>query len=258
MPTTLAQPERLARRTLAAATCCLVLGGGCVGWGGGGGAVALRDELEELAPTDAGTYELVGTERDSRTKEVRRVAETYEVQPWFERSGHKRQITEVRYQDGASRTWETVFEADGAYRLRETAGASSWEWDPPLLSVGAPLRRGRVWFAESRALLPDVSGMRRATHIFSRSEVVGTATVSVGDTRVFCFVIEGETTTTVTNTQRADQTRSSYVNRTEARTWFSPRHMQAVRAWSTTAVQSGTLEEPEEYELVRRVELERL
>jgi hypothetical protein len=258
MPPTLAQPPPVARRTLLAALCWLVLGGGCVGWGGGGGAVAIRDELEELEPIEAGTYELVGTERDSRTGASRRVTETYEVQPWFQRSGRKRQITGVRYQDGTSRTWETEFEAGGAYRLREAAGAASWDWDPPLLSLAVPLRPGRVWFAESRALLPDVSGVRRATHLFSRSEVVGTATVSVGNTRVFCFVIEGEITTTVTDTQRADQTKSSFVNRTEARTWFSPRHMQVVRAWSTVSVQGGTPEEPVEYELVRRVELQRL
>ena len=239
-----------------AACCCLVLGGGCVGWGSGGGTLAVRDEVEELEPADAGTYQLIGSEEDSRSGTKRRVVETYEVQPWFERAGRKRQITEVR-QDGATRTWETVFEPDGAYRLRETAGPSSWEWDPPLRSLAAPLRRGRVWFAESRALLPDVGGIRRATHVFSRSEVVGTETVSVGGTRVFCFVIEGEVTTTVTDTQRADQQKTNYSSHTESRTWFSPRHMQVVRAWSTTSVDGGG-ENPDDYELVRRVQLERL
>lgn len=230
-------------------TACVVLGGG--------GSPAVRDEVATLRPTEAGTYRMVGAERDSRTDETRRVVETYSVDPEFTRAGHDHQITRYRDSSGAERTWETTFRPTGAYRLHESAGTASWDWEPPLLTIAAPLRMGRTWVVQSTATLPDLGGTRRLTSVTARSEVVDTTTVSVGGERVFVLVIDATVSTSVTDTSRVDRKSETFVTRTAARTWFSPEHMRVVKSSGTTTVKGGGDGE-EEYVVVRRVQLERL
>lgn len=225
----------------------------CVGWAGD--PVAVRDELSVLRPSEPGTYRLVGTARDSRTGATRRVVETYSVQPYFTRDGRQHQITDVRDSEGMSRTWETVFRPTGAYRLREAAGEASWRWEPPVLTTAAPLHAGRTWTSESTATLPDLAGTRRATSLTARSEVVDTASVTVGGTRLFAFVIEADVTTTVTDTNRVTGEATTFVTRTEGRTWFATGPMRVVKSSGTTTVDGHA---DGRYAITREVEIEAL
>ena len=203
---------------------------------------------------------MVGTERDSRTGATRRVVERYSVQPAFARDGADHQITELIDADGTSRRWETAFRAAGAYRLREAVADASWDWAPALRSTALPLRVGRSWTARSRAALADLAGTRRVATVRSRSQVVDTATVVVGGTRVFAFVIEARVTTSVTDTDRVTRKVTTFVTRMNGRSWFAPKYMRVVKSAVTTAVKrKGTGDEADrEYVLVRRVQLERL
>ena len=225
----------------------------CVGWSGGG-PTALRDEVEVLRPTQAGTYRMVGTERDSRTGELRRVVETYTVDPHFTRAGSAHQLTELRDTGGAARTWETAFRPGGAFRLRETADGASWDWDPPLRTTAAPLRVGTVWRASSTARFPDLAGTRRTSRVGARSEVVDTATIDVGGRSLFTLVVDSRVRTTVTDTDRVTRRVATFVTTVAVRTWFSPRHMRVVRSAGTTTVKGRD----GGYTLTRRVEVDDL
>lgn len=238
---------------------CWMVSTACVGWAGGS-AAAVRDEVSELGPTDPGTYRMVGTERDSRTADTRRVVETYTVQPAFARDGADHQITELADADGTFRRWETAFRAGGAYRLREAVGDVSWDWAPALRSTALPLRIGRSWTARSAARLPDLAGTQRIASVRSRSEVVDTASVVVGGTSVFTFVIDARITTSVTDTNRATREVSTFVTRTAVRSWFAPKYVLVVRSAATTTVrrQGAGVEADRAYHLVRRVQLEEL
>ena len=233
-----------------------VSGAGCVGFGGGSSPVPGEEEAT-LRPTEAGTYRMVGTERDSRTGRTRRVVETYSVDPEFTRGEVDHQITRYRDSDGSARTWETTFRRSGAYRLHETAGDSSWDWAPPLLSIASPLRVGRTWATESTSSLPDLAGTRRVTSVAGRSRVVDTTAISVAGERLAVLVIDATVSTTVTDTNRAEQTSTTYVSRTKARSWFSPEHMVVVRSSGTTTVK-GRDGGDRGYVLVRRVQVDKL
>lgn len=219
---------------------------------GSDGDPLLPDRLHALRPAEAGTYRMVGTERDSRTGRTVDTSETFSVEPWFEVGGVKHQITRA----GGAAEWETAFRHDGAHRLRESAGGVSQSWDPPLRTYPAPLGVGTTWTARSTATVPDVAGFRRATTVEARTEVVDAVTVEVAGRRVRAYVLDARVRTTVTSTDRADGTATTATSLTEGRSWFSPGHMLVVRSHRTTTVDGGA--GGQRHEVVRRLELERL
>lgn len=261
------QPGPGPRLVVGAAILSWVSSTGCIGLGSGPSPV-VDDEVAAVGPTKPGTYRMVGTERDSRTGETRRVVETYIVDSEFTRGEDDHQITRYHDSEGSSRTWETAFRRTGAYRLHETAGDASWDWSPPLLSIASPLRMGRVWAAEATASLPDLAGTRRLTSVANRSRVVDTTSISVGGERVSVLVIDAAVSTTVTDTNRVDRSPTTFVSRTRVRNWFSPEHMLVVKSSGTTTVK-GRVDVADddggpgavdggEYVLVRRVQVDKL
>lgn len=223
----------------------------------GDGDPLLPDPLRALGPARPGEYRMVGTERDSRTGRATGTEEVYTVEPWFTAGGVKHQIT--RFGDGRERAGEreTAFRADGAHRVRESAGGVSWWWEPPLRTVAAPLAVGASWTARSTATVPDAAGLRRVTEVESTTEVVRATTVEVAGRRVRAYVLHDTTVTTVTTTRRADRAATTTTFTSRGRSWFSPRHMLVVRSDRTTTVE-GDPAAAGRYQLARRSELERL
>ena len=219
---------------------------------GADGDPLLPDRLHVLRPAEAGTYRMVGTERDSRTGRTVDTSEAFSVEPWFEVGGVKHQITRA----GGDVEWETAFRPDGAHRLRESAGGVSQAWDPPLRTDPAPLGVGTTWTARSTATVPDVAGFRRVTTVEARTEVADATTVEVGGRRVRAYVLDAWVRTTVTSTNRADGAVTTATSVSEGRSWFSPEHMLVVRSHRTTSVDGGP--GGQRHEVVRRLELERL
>ncbi|MFP5376311.1 MAG: hypothetical protein ACLGIO_05950 [Acidimicrobiia bacterium] len=222
----------------------------------GDGDPLLPEPLRALEPARPGEYRMVGTERDSRTGRATGTEEAYTVEPWFTAGGVKHQVT--RFGDGGEAgERETAFRADGAHRVRESAGGVSWWWEPPLRTVAAPLAVGASWTARSTASVPDAAGFRRVTEVESTTEVVGATTVEVAGRRVRAYVLHDTTATTVTTTRRADRAVTTTTFTSRGRSWFSPRHMLVVRSHRTTTVEGDpTAAGP--YEVARRSELARL
>ena len=218
---------------------------------GGDGDPLLPDRLHSLGPAEAGSYRMVGTERDGRTGRTVDTSETFTVEPWFEVDGDEHQITR-----GDAGEWETAFRPDGAHRLRESAGGVSWTWEPPLRTYPAPLGVGTAWTARGTATVPDAAGFRRVTTVEARTEVADAATVEVAGRRVRTLVLDAWVRTTVTSTNRVDRSVTTVTSTTEGRSWFSPEHMLVVRSDRTTSVDGG--DGGGRYELARRLELERL
>jgi hypothetical protein len=218
---------------------------------GADGDPLLPDRLHALEPAEAGTYRMVGTERDSRTGRTVDTSETFTVEPWFEVNGVEHQITRM----GDAGEWETEFRPDGTHRVRESAAGVSWAWDPPLRTYAAPLGVGTTWTSRSEGTVPDAEGFRRLTTVEARTEVADAATVDVAGRRVRTYVLEAWVRTTVTSTNRVDRSVTAATSTTEGRLWFSPEHMLVVRSDRTTSVDGGV--GGERYELVRRLALER-
>lgn len=218
---------------------------------GADGDPLLPDRLHALRPAEAGTYRMMGTERDSRTERTVDTSEMFTVEPWFEADGVEHQITRT-----GGGEWETAFRPDGTHRLRESAGGTSWTWDPPLRTYPAPLGVGSTWTARSAATVPDAAGFRRVTTVETRTTVADAATVEIAGRRVRAYVLDAWQRTTVTSTDRADRSVTTATSITEGRSWFSPEHMLVVRSHRTTSVDGGP--GGERYEVVRRLELERL
>ena len=255
-------PPTLAHRSVLRGVLCLCLAAtataaaGCTGWTATGSPPA-RDEVDELEPAPAGTYRLVGTEEDSRTGTTERVVETYVVEPAYTSGRAQRQRTSLDDGSGQTRRWETEYRAAGAFRLREEAGQARWDWAPALRTMAAPLQEGTTWTSAATATVPDVAGTRREIALRSRSRVRETATVTVGGTRVFAFVVESTVTTTVADTNRVTEMVTTVVTTTTGRTWFVPSRGVAVRTEARTQV-TGEALAGGGYTVVRRLQADRL
>lgn len=177
---------------------------------------------------------MIGTEVDRRTGQRRRTVVTSTVEPGFTRDGVEHQVTS--FDDGAGRKgwWETELRPTGAYRTRESAGDASWEWSPALRTVTLPLRVASTWSYAGTATVADVDGSRMAIRVAGRFTAPETATVRVGDRRVFTFVVKGTVTTTVTRTERATGKVTTTVTESDGRSWFAPSRLLVLRTESVT------------------------